>query len=72
MGAWAKDPVPDAAAGASLVARRAVSDARGDVGSSSGASPRGEAQGLAPMRPWALRFRILYHILEYYILILYI
>ena len=44
MGAWAKDPVPGAAAGAVLVARRAVSGARRDVGSSPGASPRGGAR----------------------------
>ena len=31
MGAWAKDPVPGAAAGAVLVPRGAVSGARGEV-----------------------------------------
>ena len=44
MGAWAKDPVPGAAAGAVLVAGRAVSGARRGVGSSPGASPRGGAR----------------------------
>ena len=44
MGAWAKDPVPGAAAGAVLVPGGAVSGAAGDVGSSPGASPRGGAR----------------------------
>ena len=44
MGAWAKDPVPGAAAGAIQVPGGAVSGARGDVGSSPGVSPRGGAR----------------------------
>ena len=65
MGAWAKDPVPGAA-GAMLEL------GPGRWNSDRGGPPRRQAQGLSPMRPWALGFRILYHILEYYILILYI
>ena len=44
MGAWAKDPVPGAAAGAVLFARGAVSGARQNVGSSPGMRPRGGAR----------------------------
>ena len=44
MGAWAKDPVPGAAAGAIQVPGGAVPGARGDVGSSPGVSPRGGAR----------------------------
>ena len=65
MGAWAKDPVPGAAG-----ARPGLSsNAPGRVPTW---PPRRRAQGLSPMRPWALGFRILYHILEYYIQILHI
>ena len=61
MGAWAKDPVPGAAGALwDLGPGRCTADR--------GGPPRRQAQGLSPMRPWALGFRILYNILKYYIL----
>ena len=65
MDAWAKDAVPGAA-GAMLEL------GPGRWNSDRGGSPRRHAQGLSPMRLWALGFRILYHILEYYTLTLYV
>ena len=58
MGAWAKDLVPGAAAGP-----LELDLAWGDP------PRRRQALDLWRMRPWVLGFKILYHILEYHILI---
>ena len=70
MGAWAQDPVPGAAAGAAL-SPGVLFPVPGKMLDLGPGCPRGGARHRV-LRPWALGFRILYHILEYYILILYI
>ena len=62
MGAWAKDPVPGAA-GAMLEL------GPGRWNSDRGGPPRRQAQGLSPMRPWAMASCSV--LLYYYTLILY-
>ena len=58
MGAWAKDPVPGAAAGARPERRSNIAPGTRNSAPGHQNRPRG--------------FRIVYHILEYYIIILYI
>ena len=51
MGAWAKDPVPGAAAGALELGPGCWNLPRGET------PRRRQAQGLSPMHPWVLGFR---------------
>ena len=63
MGAWAKDPMPGAAAGALDLGPGRWTLARGEP------PRRRQAQGLSPMRPWAMASCSV--LLYYYTLILY-